>query len=116
MTDAATPPEAVRGGGVAANTAPRAEEAPSAAPVLEMRRSGPQVVASGSGFEPGEALSVSIETAGQELGQPALRADSHGRFTVYGRAEPENDAVLIVRRASGVTLDTREPEAASAED
>lgn len=88
---------------------PELEDAPSAPPRLTVRRAGPQVVIEGAGFIPGEALSVSLETDGQELGQPPLFASSVGAFTVYGRADPNAAAVALVRRASGELVHTRPP-------
>ena len=93
----------------AAPAAPEPEASPSAPPRLTVRRTGTQVVTEGAGFLPGEALSVSLETDGQELGQPPLRANSIGSFTVYGRADPGSAVVALVRRASGELVHTRPP-------
>jgi hypothetical protein len=73
------------------------------APLVTFRRTGTQVVVSGSYFEPSEMLTVSIrddERAMELTWVPAFAASVDGTFTVYGRAAEDAEPSVHVTRAN----------------
>lgn len=91
----------------AAPTVEEPSDAPesSGGPEAAVKVNGTAVVVVGSGFLPGELVTVSIGTGVYESGFiPPFETDADGGFTAYGRTEDGSMPVVVIGRADHSTV------------